>query len=355
MYITSKFSSSLLQWYDINRRDLPWRECKGFYPVYLSEVMLQQTKVETVIPYYKKWLNKYPTLETVALSNIDDLLKLWEGLGYYSRCVNFFKACSILYYQHNSQLPDDRADFLKLPGVGYYISSAVYSIVKKFPTPAIDTNVNRVISRVLAIKNLTPHNKKRIFNMLEKCIDRERPGDVNQALMDLGSSICGSTKTQCNKCPISTFCKAKETLLPVQYPLKKKKSIKNTKYFIAAIIWNKNKFLIKKRSFNSMLGGLWELPNTEIDLLIPSDVHLLKYIKKTLYFTITVQNKICTIKHSYSHFNISISLYHCTTDEVNNRKINNISWIQPDDINNYTFSKSNHKLFKKLNNNGWNN
>ena len=133
--------------------------------------MLQQTKVETVIPYYKKWLNKYPTLETVALSNIDDLLKLWEGLGYYSRCVNFFKACSILYYQHNSQLPENRADFLKLPGVGYYISSAVYSIVKKLPLPAIDTNVNRVISRVLAIKNLTPHNKKRIFNMLEKCID----------------------------------------------------------------------------------------------------------------------------------------------------------------------------------------
>ena len=355
MYNTTNFSLTLLKWFDANKRDLPWRKYNDFYHVYLSEVMLQQTKVETVIPYYNNWLKQYPTLESVALSNLDDLLKIWEGLGYYSRCVNFFKSCSALYLQYNSQIPYKITDFIKLPGVGNYISAAVYSIVENHPIPAIDANVTRVISRILAIKNLTPYNKRRIFNMLDNCIDNDRPGDVNQALMDLGSSICTPLKVGCSRCPISSFCKAKDTLLPIQYPLKSKIYTKNMKYFIAAIIWHKNKFLIQKRSLNSMLGGLWELPNTQIELQYNYDMQLFNYIQKTLNFTITVNNKICTIKHSYSHFNISISLYHCNTNEINNDKINNINWIHPKDINNYAFSKSNHKLFNKLNNNGWNN
>jgi len=342
-----------LKWYDQNKRDLPWRKYNDLYHVYLSEVMLQQTKVETVIPYYKRWLKKYPTIESVALSNLDDLLKLWEGLGYYSRCVNFYKSCIILYSQYNSQLPYNITDFLKLPGVGNYISAAVYSIVDKLPSPAVDANVTRVISRILAIRNLTPYNRRRIFNVLQKFIDRERPGDVNQALMDLGSSICSPINTECIKCPVSQFCKAKNTLLPFGYPNKRNKSIKNTKHFIAAIIWHKKEFLIMKRPFNSMLGGLWELPNTRMDLKISDDIQLFNYIKNSLNFAIRIQNKICTIKHSYSHFNIRLSLYHCSINEIKINNMKDICWIRPKDINNYAFSKSNHKLFKILNTNGW--
>jgi len=342
-----------LKWYDQNKRDLPWRKYNDLYHVYLSEVMLQQTKVETVIPYYKRWLKKYPTIESVALSNLDDLLKLWEGLGYYSRCVNFYKSCIILYSQYNSQLPYNITDFLKLPGVGNYISAAVYSIVDKLPSPAVDANVTRVISRILAIRNLTPYNRRRIFNVLQKFIDRERPGDVNQALMDLGSSICTPINTECIICPVSQFCKAKKTLLPFGYPIKINKSIKNIKHFIAAIIWYNKEFLIMKRPVNSMLGGLWELPNTQIDLKISDDIQLFNYIKNSLNFTIRIQNKICTIKHSYSHFDIRVSLYHCRINDINIKNMKDVCWIRPKDINNYAFSKSNHKLFKILNTNGW--
>ena len=342
-----------MKWYDQNKRDLPWRKYNDLYHVYLSEVMLQQTKVETVIPYYKRWLKKYPTIESVALSNLDDLLKLWEGLGYYSRCVNFYKSCIILYSQYNSQLPYNITDFLKLPGVGNYISAAVYSIVDKLPSPAVDANVTRVISRILAIRNLTPYNRRRIFNVLQKFIDRERPGDVNQALMDLGSSICTPINTECIICPVSQFCKAKKTLLPFGYPIKINKSIKNIKHFIAAIIWYNKEFLIMKRPVNSMLGGLWELPNTQIDLKISDDIQLFNYIKNSLNFTIRIQNKICTIKHSYSHFDIRVSLYHCRINDINIKNMKDVCWIRPKDINNYAFSKSNHKLFKILNTNGW--
>ena len=207
MYNTSKFSSSLLQWYDINRRDLPWRECKGFYPIYLSEVMLQQTKVETVIPYYKKWLNKYPTLETVALSNIDDLLKLWEGLGYYSRCRNFYKASQIVEEKYNGNIPDSYSLFRKLPGVGDYIAAAVMSIAFNKNYPAVDGNLKRVISRYLGIKKLSKRNLVRIDNQLKKMIMNGRPGDINQSLMDIGSLICKPKEALCTKCPLIDNCK----------------------------------------------------------------------------------------------------------------------------------------------------
>ncbi len=217
-----------MKWYDHNKRDLPWRKSNLFYPVYLSEVMLQQTQVKTVIPFYTKWLIRFPSIESVAVSNIDELLKLWEGLGYYSRCINFHKSCKILINKYDSRLPENEADFLKLPGVGNYISSAVYSIVKNFPLPAIDANIKRIMCRVLKIKNLTPYNNKRISNAVEKFIDKDRPGDFNQSLMDLGSSICTPMKTDCYICPISSLCKAMKTSSPSQYPLKKSKGIKAT-------------------------------------------------------------------------------------------------------------------------------
>ena len=341
-------------WYDKHSRDLPWRENIDFYSVYLSEVMLQQTKVETVIPYYNKWLNEYPTIDSVAFSNLDDLLKLWEGLGYYSRCINFYNACVILHNQYNSQLPNNISDFIKLPGVGNYISSAVYSIVAKESIPAIDTNVTRVISRVLAIKNLTNYNKRRIRIFLQKFIDKDRPGDINQALMDLGSSICSYKNTQCTNCPINKLCKAKNLLFPFSYPMKSIKRSKKIKHFISALIFYNRKFLIIKRPYNTMLGGLWELPTTEVNKKNSEPTQLPNYIRDTLNFKIHVKNKICTIKHSYSHFNISLTLYYCITGSNKFKNIENLCWITNNDVPNYAFSKSNHKLFKILDANNWN-
>ena len=344
----------MLNWYDHNKRDLPWRESKLFYPVYVSEVMLQQTQVKTVIPFYKKWLIRFPSIESVAISNIDELLKLWEGLGYYSRCINFHKSCNILFNKYDSQLPENESDFLKLPGVGNYISSAVYSIVNNLPFPAIEANIRRIMCRVLKIKNLTPYNNKRISNALEKFIDKDRPGDFNQALMDLGSSICSPMKTDCYICPISNLCKAMKTSLPEQYPFKKSKGIKPIKNLAAAIFFNKDKFFIVKRPINKMLGGLWELPTIELNAYKSPNDQLSNYIKLTYNITVSINKKIATIKHSYSHFDILLNLYKCNVEENNLIYSEYISWIKPDDVKCYTFSKSNHKLFNILNLNAWN-
>ena len=189
MYNTNNIDS-ILKWYDIHKRSLPWRITNDPYKIWLSETMLQQTQVNIVIPYYKKWINKYPTVQSVANANLDSLLKLWEGMGYYSRCRNFYNAANIIINHHNGKIPDDKKIFQLLPGVGEYISGAVLSIAFNKQYPAMDGNQKRVISRLLGLKKLSKHNELRIKKKLKLLVNCNRPGDINQALMDIGSSIC---------------------------------------------------------------------------------------------------------------------------------------------------------------------
>jgi len=179
------FSTSLLQWYDSNSRDLPWRKTNDLYKIWLSEVMLQQTRVDTVIPYYLKWLEKYKTIKSVAEADGQKLLKLWEGLGYYSRCRNFHKACKIIVNDFIGEIPLDYQKFRSLPGVGDYTASAVFSIGLNKTYPALDGNVRRVMARVLRIKNITKRNKKRIYNTLIKWMDKERPGEIRFVVLTM--------------------------------------------------------------------------------------------------------------------------------------------------------------------------
>ena len=188
MYNTN-INNLLLLWYDEHKRNLPWRDIKDPYKIWLSEVMLQQTQVNTVIPYYKKWIKNYPTIASVAESNIDNLLKLWEGLGYYSRCRNFFKACQIIISDYNGIIPSDFIKLNSLPGVGPYIAAALMSIAFNKSQPAVDGNINRIMFRYLGLKNQTNFNKQRINSKLNTFINL-RPGDIIQSLMDIGSSIC---------------------------------------------------------------------------------------------------------------------------------------------------------------------
>ena len=220
MYNTNKnyFSNSLLCWYDSNSRDLPWRKTNDLYKIWLSEVMLQQTRVDTVIPYYLKWLEKYKTIKSVAEAEGQKLLKLWEGLGYYSRCRNFHKACKIILNDFIGEIPLDYQKFRSLPGVGDYTASAVFSIGFNKTYPALDVNVRRVMARVLRIKNITKRNDKRIYNTLIKWMDKERPGDINQALMDLANKICRFNHAECSICPIGEICMANKMSTPESYP-----------------------------------------------------------------------------------------------------------------------------------------
>ena len=343
----------MISWYAKNKRSLPFRMTKDPYKIWLSEVMLQQTKVKTALPYYNNWIKKLPTIESVSLSNLDILLKLWEGLGYYKRCNNFYKATKIVVSDFNSKIPKEKSQFMSLPGVGDYTASAVLSIAFNKAYPVLDGNVKRVMSRIIGIKTLTKYNLKRIKNFLNLAICKKTPGDFNQGLMEIGALICKPYNPVCKKCPINNFCYALKKGHPEVYPVKNK--LKPIPYFnvVIAIIWRKDKFYIQKRSTDQMLGGLWEFPGGIVNQGQDSELFLKQKVYEECGVQIKIFKKVGFVDHAFSHFKIRLNCYFCTEkkhflDENETRK-----WISKKNIKNYSFPKANHKLFKKLELNNW--
>ena len=209
--------NKLLHWFYLNKRNLPWRHGRSPYRVWVSEIMLQQTQVKTVIPYYKKWIKKYPTLKSFKESSFDDVIKLWEGLGYYSRCQNMFNAAKLM----KSSFPNNYEDLVKLPGIGDYTAKTILAIAFKKNLVGIDTNLERIGYRILGLKTKTKRNQKRVIRFLEENQCTKNPGDYNEALMDLGSSLCKASITHCNDCPLKNICKAYTYSSPTSYPTPK--------------------------------------------------------------------------------------------------------------------------------------
>ena len=343
----------LIEWYYDNKRPLPFRSTNNPYKIWLSEVMLQQTQIKTVIPYYNRWLRHYPTLQSVSNERIEPLLKLWEGLGYYQRCRNFHNALQIVDQKFNGKIPEEFNHFIALPGVGVYTAGAVLSIAFNQAIPAIDGNVVRVMSRVLGIKNLTNRNKHRIKNKINNLIPFLSPGDFNQALMELGALLCTPKKPICNKCPISKICKAYKVASPELYPLPKKKKRNPHFIIVTAIIWRNNTFYIQKRNESSMLGGLWEFPGGKVENGESLKGALKREIEEECGITPTIKNKLGCIEHSYSHFSISLHCFHCIEKDKKINFSHNTAWITNEQIGLYPFPKANHKLFSLINHQGW--
>ena len=315
--------------------------------------MLQQTQMQTVIPYYKRWIKKYPTLKSVANADIDNLLKLWEGLGYYNRCINFHKASKIIMFNYNGKIPDGWNDFRSLPGVGDYTAGAVLSIAFNKKLIAIDGNIKRVVSRLLGIRNLSNHNKKRIKNWLETYIPESSPGDFNQSLMELGSLICKPKNPKCYECPMTKICKAFLNGEPERYPIALKRGINPTYTIVAGILWRNQKFFIQKRKNSKMLMGLWEFPGGKVNNNESLKEALNREFEEECGIRPKIIKKIGSIKHSYSHFSIIFHVFHCRENKNVIKQLNDSKWISIDEIDKYPFPKVNHKVFKLLNRQGW--
>jgi len=346
---TNNTVQSLLAWYKLNKRDLPWRQTKDPYRIWLSEVMLQQTQVETVIPYYERWVKKYPNISDVMESKESDLLKLWEGLGYYNRCRNFHKAIRTIASDFDGNIPDKKDDLLKLPGVGNYIASAVLSISFGQNHPALNGNIIRVMSRLLRKKIDSSYNRKIIHNHILKWMNYYHPGDINEALMDLGSTICRSNQTNCNQCPLVNNCGAYTAGNPETYPkhLTKKKTPEYN--VVTGVVWKNDKFLIMLRDNKKHLGGLWEFPGGKIKNGENQIEALGREIKEECGLDVNIENKIGSFKHVYSHFSINMTSFHCKIKNGSRLKTQQShNWIDPSQINDFVFPKANHKIFSLM-------
>ncbi len=256
----------LLHWYHKNQRCLPWRENREPYRVWVSEIMLQQTRVEAVIPYYERFMERFPTIASLAACEDEELFKLWEGLGYYSRARNLKKAAQVICGQHQGQFPAEYEEILALPGIGAYTAGAISSIAFEKANAAVDGNVLRVITRLMQDSHDIADAKFRsqVTADLEKIYPAEGRGDFTQSLMELGAVVCvPNGEPRCGECPLCSLCGAYRSGTQLQYPVKKKKADRKIEQKTVLILQFQDKIALRKRDNKGILSGMWELPNID--------------------------------------------------------------------------------------------
>lgn len=301
------FRKSLLFWYEAEKRDLPWRRTSNPYYIWVSEVMLQQTRVDTVIPYYERFITKYPTMEILAEADQDELLKMWEGLGYYSRARNLQAGVREVVINYNSKIPSNRKDISTLKGVGPYTAGAILSIAFNLPEHAVDGNVMRVMSRLLLIENdiTVPKTKKIFENVITDLIDHNDPSSFNQGLMELGATIC-TPKPKCLLCPVRDFCSAfhegRQEELPVRTKKKKGKVIPMASF---AIQNEQGDWLLRKRPETGLLANMWEFPMLELN----QEEDVINMFFREFDMQLESLVEIIAFKHIFTHLTWEMSSF----------------------------------------------
>ncbi len=262
------FRRRLLAWFKSHRRDLPWRiEPRNAYRVWVAETMLQQTQVVSVIPYYERWLSRFPTLQSLAQADLDTVLKLWEGLGYYTRVRNLHKAAQVIVRDYGSALPDQVNVLQRLPGIGAYTAGAIASLAYGRDAAVLDGNIKRVLARVYAVndKVTAPGTVKHLWKLARELLPPGKAGQFNEALMDLGALICTPRTPACGRCPVARLCIAYSIGKQAHLPLRRGSKTLPLQHIATAVIQNDaGQYLISQRPTDGLLGGLWEFPGCEV-------------------------------------------------------------------------------------------
>lgn len=300
--ILLRAGKKLLSWYQKEKRDLPWRQTKDPYPIWISETMLQQTRVETVKPYYQRFLETFPTPEDLAKAPEEEVVTVWQGLGYYSRARNLQSGVREWVEEYGGILPNERKTLESLRGIGPYTAGALLSIVYGLPEAAIDGNVFRVITRLQEISEEIdkPKTRKIVEEIVLEMMTAEDPGNFNQALMELGATICSPRSPRCSDCPIQKECKSYESGTMLEYPKKKKSKPPTPILVIAGVLEQEGKVLLRQRPSKGLLSGMWEFPAVEAPSREEGKA-LLQSLLEDHGFTLEVQEMICSIEHIFSH------------------------------------------------------
>jgi A/G-specific adenine glycosylase len=335
--VSKELSQELISWYQANSRKLPWRENPNPYSVWISEIMLQQTQVKTVLPYYQRWMDHFPDIESLADADMETLLKAWEGLGYYRRVYQLKAAAEIIVYKLNSQFPSNYDGWLALPGIGPYTAAALASILNGEKYGVVDGNSKRVVSRLFMIETElnTPIFKKTIAFILEKSFFEYDPGNMNQAWMELGALVC-LPKPHCQNCPLKTHCEAWLHNRMKDFPVKKARQKTPLLEGAAFILRQGEKLLMVKRANKGLLSGMWELPNTIYeeqplaDFTLANDI----FIDRTF---------IEKARHQYSHFKVEFDIIegHLRSDWWNDYWVD-YRWLLPAELKTLPIAKVHH-------------
>lgn len=309
------FQKALLSWYDVYKRDLPWRKTQDPYRIWISEMMLQQTQVSTVLGYYRRFLKAFPTVRKLAASSEQHVLKLWEGLGYYTRARNMRKAAQIIVARHAGRIPSEAEALAQLPGIGPYTQGAILSIAFQKPVPLLDGNVTRVLCRVYGIRKRpdTPAVKEKLWELARRLVPKKRPGDFNQSLMELGATLCTKRNPNCSACPLSGLCTARRLGLEEQIPIPVRRARVKKARALIALIQKGNKMLVRKRPSEGLLGGLWEFPQIILRKRSTRN-ELAMALKRELGPGISIGPSAGTLYHRFTHLDLRMDCYVCQTN-----------------------------------------
>ena len=342
----------LLAWYRKNSRSLPWRGASDPYRIWISEVMLQQTQVDTVIPYYVRWMMRFPDLAALAAAQERDVLQIWEGLGYYSRARNILRCAKVLISAHAGQLPRNVRQLEALPGIGAYIAGAIASIAFGIKAPALDGNLKRVLARLTEFQ-LAVNEEKNAAILREKLVEilsEKNPGDVNQAFMDLGAAICLPRNPLCAECPLRMECAAFQKDLQNELPVKTKKAQVPHYQVAAAVIVKENRVLIDKRLSSGLLGGLWEFPGGKVEAGETLAEALARELMEELGVGVTVGEPLGIYRHAYTHFKVTVHTFRVAIVKGDPSPLQSeqVAWVEINRLGEYPMGKVDRLISREL-------
>jgi len=336
----NRLSSKLLAWYHANKRTLPWRGHPSAYAVWVSEIMLQQTRVETVIPYFEKWMRLFPDIQALGQASEHDVLNAWEGLGYYSRARNLHRAAKLVLDQYSGEIPRDLDELRKLPGIGRYTLGAIASMAFGMDVSALDGNIKRVYARIFDIEEPvdSASGEKLLWELADKYLPKGHAGDYNQALMDLGATICVPKNPRCLICPVMKLCKARQNGTQDQRPVMKPK--KEVPHYVnaAGVIIEKRRVLLAQRPAQGLLASMWEFPNGRVDG--DPAKGLAKALKTEYNLNLRVkrgQESLGIVQHGYSHFSVTVHVFPC--ELVSRPKGTNLKWVALKELGSYPMGR----------------
>jgi A/G-specific adenine glycosylase len=344
--MTSRITSRLLSWYRQQGRSLPWRGHPDPYAVWVSEIMLQQTRVEAVIPYFESWMRLFPTVKDLADASEQEVLNAWEGLGYYSRARNLHKAAKIVVEQYNGELPRDLKALRALPGIGRYTVGAIASIAFNMDEPTLDGNLRRVFARLFDISEPadTPTGEEILWGLAAEHLPQGQAGDYNQALMDLGATICLPKNPRCLLCPLMEICEARINGTQQQRPVLKPKQV--TPHYInaAGVVVEEGKVLLAKRPSKGLLGGMWEFPNGRVD---GEPAEELEPVLETGYrLRVRRKEALVIVQHAYTHFRVTVHAFRC--ELVSSQGDESLKWIKLEELGDYPMGKVDRQIARAL-------
>ena len=336
----------LLGWYDRLRRDLPWRRTKDPYRIWVSEVMLQQTTVKTVLPYYDAFLHRFPTLLSLAEEPEDEVLAAWSGLGYYHRARNLHRGAQHVAERHAGRFPRSLEAALAVPGVGLYTASAILSIAHGLPLPVVDGNVRRVLARLLALRGPEFRKDGPYYNRAEELLDRERPGDWNQALMELGATLCLPRKPACGACPLRRRCRAQALGIVSELPEGRARRASVDVTVAAALVERDGRVLLVRRPAGRLLGRMWEVPQTSLETRGRPD--LAREIEERHGLRVVPGPLAVRAHHAITHRRITLEGYRARLRLPVPQDPERFLWARPEEVARLPVSSSTRKLLRGL-------